>query len=232
MRQRNRGREKVIKTAIQGGKSAHLCQLCPQKESRKEKEDLLETDASDADRETNKQTDRRIETRERRLFTLFQVFSSGPCLCSWFFLVASPKCLHPHTHTCTHAGELLTRRQSECCLAYSWALKRHIYCKSAGEEQSVSYRLSRVLLDQRNGLTINESWPCLPVSHSCWSWPITRWWKNINPCRWSEQHPGTQQGHFQNIFPSIEKVFIYMGQISKKHLCYLFQLMSHRSVAV
>lgn len=33
--------------------------------------------------------------------------------------------------------------------------------------------------NQRNDLTINENRPCLPVSHSHWSWPISRWWGNM-----------------------------------------------------
>lgn len=121
-RQWDRGREKEIKTAIQGEKSAGVHQLCPEKGSRKEKEDLLETDASFADREANKQTDKQIEgqSEEDTVHTLPNVSSSG----LYLYLIYSG-CLHStvwdtdtHTPTSTHRV-VLSHRQSEYCLTYS-----------------------------------------------------------------------------------------------------------------
>lgn len=66
MRLWDRRREKEIKTSIQGGKSAGVCQLFPQKATRKEKEGLLETDASYADREASKQTIRQTNRKAER----------------------------------------------------------------------------------------------------------------------------------------------------------------------
>lgn len=120
------------------------------------------------ERQTNKKTDRQIErSEERRIFTLFQVSSHPAFICAPDFLwLLETRLWGMHTRT--------PHTYSNCWLVGKvnivWNIaepREKIFTVSLlhGEEQLVSYHLSRVLRKQTNDLTINENWPCLPVSH-------------------------------------------------------------------